>query len=106
MNQIVGSRDGRAARRSIGRDHVHVWQMTERLASNLFLAADEAGMTQEALDECDASWTDLFKAYRQVLGTAHPDTQRIERKLEIIAEMRASKSPDWDAFISRHRREA
>ena len=46
------------------------------------------------------------EAYRQVLGTAHPDTQRIQRKLEIIAEMRASKSPDWDAFISRHRREA
>ena len=91
---------------SVGRDHVHVWQMTERLASNLFLAADEAGMTSEALDECDASWTDLFKAYRQVLGTAHPDTQRIERKLEIIAEMRASKRPDWNSFISRHRREA
>ena len=57
------------------------------------LAADDAGMTREALDECEACYTDLFKAYRQVLGTAHPDTQRIQRKVDMVARIRATGRP-------------
>jgi len=83
------------ARRCLGRDDRVVLKMTECLASNILLVADEAGMTREDLDECEALYKHVLKTMRQVLGTAHPDTQRIQGKLDVVVKIRETERPGF-----------
>ena len=71
------------ARRVMGRDHTLTFTMTESLAQSLFRNGDapRADMLEAA-----EMLTEHSRRLRQVLGSAHPVTQRNEQNLKCIRE--------------------